>query len=86
MSDGDKNPSVHGEKRASSARIWITAAILGGFFGASMWWAFGAWESVPDRMTTNGFVAMVLGVIFTIALGAGLMALVFWSHRKGYDR
>jgi hypothetical protein len=82
----DKDTSVHGEKRSSSAAVWITMTVLGGFFGAAMWYAFRVWETVPDRMTTNGFIAMALGIVFTIALGAGLMALLFWSHRKGYDQ
>jgi hypothetical protein len=29
---------------------------------------------------------MLLGIVVTALLGAGLMALVFWSNRKGYDR
>jgi hypothetical protein len=82
----DRNSSVHGEKKTSPAVFWITVCSLGGFFGAAMWWAFDTWETVPDRMTTNGFIAMTLGIVFTIALGAGLMGLLFWSHRKGYDR
>ncbi len=78
--------SVQGEKKTSSTTFWITVLGLGGLFGAAMWWAFDAWETVPDRMTTNGFIAMTLGIVFTVALGAGLMALLFWSNRKGYDR
>jgi len=33
----------------------------------------------------HGWIAMILGVVFTLALGMGLMFLVFYSHRKGYD-
>jgi len=32
-----------------------------------------------------GMVAMTLGVLFTLAIGGGLMALVFYSSRRGYD-
>lgn len=32
-----------------------------------------------------GWVAMGFGVIITLALGVGLMALVFISSRRGYD-
>ena len=80
------NNSVHGKKRGWTRGTILVAAILGGIFGAAMWFAFRAWEAVPNRMTPNGFVAMALGIIFSIALGAGLMALLFWSNRKGYDR
>jgi hypothetical protein len=30
-------------------------------------------------------LAMALGVLFTIAVGVGLMALIFYSSRSGYD-
>lgn len=81
-----ENPSAHGKKPALSTGGWVAVLCLGGLFGAAMWYGFRAWEAVPDRMTTNGFIAMAFSIVFTIALGAGLMALLFWSHRKGYDR
>jgi hypothetical protein len=44
------------------------------------------WVSLGDvQMDASGYIALVAGVIFTIALGGGLMALVFYSHRSGYD-
>ncbi len=36
-------------------------------------------------MPAGLWVAMVLGVLFSIVIGAGLMALVFYSSRRGYD-
>jgi hypothetical protein len=36
-------------------------------------------------MSTAGWVAMALGIVATLALGVGLMALVFISNRRGYD-
>ena len=32
-----------------------------------------------------GWVALVLGVVVTLALGIGLMSLVFISSRRGFD-
>jgi hypothetical protein len=31
------------------------------------------------------YVAMTLGIVFSLIVGVGLMALIFYSHRKGYD-
>ncbi len=31
------------------------------------------------------YVAMTLGIVFSLVVGVGLMALIFYSHRKGYD-
>jgi hypothetical protein len=65
---------------------WLVAGVLGALFGAAMWFAFYGWNLVPNEMNGNGYIAMALGIVFTAALGGGLMALVFWSHKKGYDR
>jgi high-affinity Fe2+/Pb2+ permease len=44
------------------------------------------WTSIGDsEISTAGWLAMALGVIVTLALGVGLMALVFVSNRRGYD-
>jgi Flp pilus assembly protein protease CpaA len=44
------------------------------------------WAGIGESEISNaGWLAMVLGVIVTLALGIGLMALVFISSRRGYD-
>jgi hypothetical protein len=44
------------------------------------------WVGLGDiEIGVGGWVAMVLGVLATLALGIGLMALVFISNRRGYD-
>jgi hypothetical protein len=57
-------------------------AILAG----AIWYAAHAWIAagvVP--MPATGYVAMTLGVLFSVVIGAGLMALLFYSSRHGYD-
>jgi hypothetical protein len=53
---------------------------------ASLWYAYGLWTAVdaPD-MPAGLYVAMALGVLFSVVIGSGLMALVFYSSRRGYD-
>ena len=44
------------------------------------------WVSLGDvEMTTSGYLALVAGGVATIGLGVGLMSLVFYSNRKGFD-
>ena len=44
------------------------------------------WAGIGDSdISGAGWLAMGLGVIVTLALGVGLMALVFISNRRGYD-
>ena len=46
----------------------------------------GLWGIVgTSEISVAGWVAMIFGIIATLALGIGLMALVFISNRRGYD-
>jgi hypothetical protein len=36
-------------------------------------------------MSLAGYLSLVLGGLATLALGMGLMALVFYSNREGFD-
>jgi membrane protein implicated in regulation of membrane protease activity len=47
---------------------------------------YGVWHGIEGpAISTHGTIALGLGVLVTFALGAGLMFLVFYSSRKGYD-
>jgi hypothetical protein len=39
----------------------------------------------PVEMTVHGWIALAIGVFFSMAVGIGLMVLVFFSSRRGYD-
>ena len=66
---------------------WIALVVLAGFFGVSLWYAVKVWSAMAGvHMSGFGWAFLVLGVVVTIALGAGLMALVFYSSRHDYDR
>ena len=53
---------------------------------ASVWWAASLWTSVEGPpMPLEGYVAMWLGIAFSLVVGCGLMALMFYSSRHGYD-
>ena len=53
---------------------------------ASVWFAYYVWASdAGPPLPASGYVAMALGVLFSLVVGIGLMALIFYSHRHGYD-
>jgi hypothetical protein len=53
---------------------------------ASVWWAWGLWISVEtEPLPPELYVALVGGVVFSLLVGGGLMALIFYSNRQGYD-
>ena len=44
------------------------------------------WNSIGDSdISLAGWLAIAFGVVATLALGIGLMSLVFISSRRGYD-
>jgi hypothetical protein len=61
-------------------------AVLVAILAAAGWYAASAWVSLNGPpMPEAGWVAMVLGVAFSLVVGCGLMALLFYSSRHGYD-
>ncbi len=54
--------------------------------GASLWYAYGLWMALDTAdMPAGLYVAMILGTVFSLVVGIGLMGLVFYSNRHGYD-
>jgi hypothetical protein len=52
----------------------------------SVWFAAAAWTHLGgDAIPSYGYVAIAGGVLFSLLVGGGLMALVFYSSRHGYD-
>jgi hypothetical protein len=53
---------------------------------AAAWFASRAFTAVSGPpMPAAGYIAMTLGIVFSIVVGCGLMALLFYSSRHGYD-
>jgi hypothetical protein len=75
-------------ERKSVILIVVLVALLAAAVGFSVhvWTSVGADASQGgEAMNGNGYTALVLGGIGTLALGGGLMALMFFSSRRGYD-
>lgn len=80
-------PSANGPKRAPlGPGGWLAIIVLGSLLGVAIWFAFYGWNLTDGQVSTNGIIALTLGIVLSMVLGGGLMALVFWSNRKGYDR
>jgi hypothetical protein len=59
--------------------------VLLALLAATLWWAIYAWTSVDVEMSIHEYIAMILGIVFSLVIGCGLMALMFYSSRHGYD-
>ena len=58
----------------------IMVAISIAVFGYFVWDNAGG-----GAISIHGYIALALGVVLTLGVGGGLMALVFFSARQGYD-
>jgi hypothetical protein len=64
----------------------ILAVVLFALLAAAGWYASQAFTEVDGPpMPATGYFAMGLGIVFSLVVGIGLMALVFYSSRHGYD-
>jgi hypothetical protein len=65
--------------------IWYVAGCSGLIGGALLvLWASSGFADLG--VSGHGLVALILGILFTTALGIGLMALSFYSDRSDADR
>ncbi len=72
-------------RKLSLGTIALLVALLA-ILAAALWFAAGAWLSIAGPpMPTVGYVAMIFGIVVSLAVGCGLMALLFYSSRHGYD-
>ena len=64
-----------------------TVVVLLGLLGWAVWYGLSRWNALPGvRISPLGWVFMILAVVVTFLVGAGLMALVFYSSRHDVDR
>ncbi|MBR0992772.1 hypothetical protein JQ580_18830 [Bradyrhizobium japonicum] len=64
---------------------WVVIAVLGALLVAAGALAYLGWSRTDTEVPASGYVALVLGVVFSLVVGVGLMALIFYSSRQGYD-
>ena len=81
---------LHADSLLKRGRDFIPVAILVtalfALLALSMWFAAYAWTHLGgDPIPAYGYVAMAGGVVISLVVGGGLMALVFYSSRHGYD-
>jgi hypothetical protein len=70
----------------NKASSWIGVGGAALFVVAVAAIAVANWRAIGDvGIDLNGWIALTLGVLVTMALGIGLMSLVFISNRLGYD-
>jgi hypothetical protein len=68
--------------RPAATVIAVLLALLALSAGIALW----AWQELADvEMSWHGWAALGLGVGLSLVVGIGLMSLLFFSSRRGYD-
>lgn len=82
--NAQKQPIAHKSRhwKTNLIAIFIALLILAGVSGIS----FVVWQKMGQvSLGMHGWLALIAGVLGTILLGCGLMALSFYSSRSGHD-
>ena len=81
-----ENPAPDPTRGRLGPAGWIAVVVLVGFLMGAILYAAHTWNSLSGvSMPVSGWIFMVMGAVVTLVVGAGLMALVFYSSRKGRD-
>jgi hypothetical protein len=72
--------------RGNLVKTALIAVPLLAMLVAAGWFVVRAWMTISGpSVPAEGYAAMALGVGFSLVVGCGLMALLFYSSRHGYD-
>jgi len=71
--------------RSAGIGTWAVVIVLLLLLVAAGILGYLGWTSSDNAVPESGYIAMALGVVFSLVVGVGLMALVFFSSRAGYD-
>ncbi len=64
---------------------WLMMGALLGLLALALWVAYRQWILFDTDVPAWVWIATVFGVAVSILVGGGLMALIFYSSRMGYD-
>ena len=64
---------------------WLISAALLAILAIAAWASYGLWIRVVASVPAWVWLLLAIGGGLSIVLGAGLMALVFYSNRMGFD-
>lgn len=68
-----------------SSISWLAITVATVFVAIVLGFAVTSWGGDAAELSIAGWLAMTLGIVVTLAVGIGLMVLVFYSNRHGYD-
>jgi hypothetical protein len=64
-------------------KAFLLIVVLGSILAVVLFGVLTNWDA--SAMSIHGWIALGLGTVLSLVVGGGLMSLVFYSARKGYD-
>lgn len=64
-------------------KAFLLIVVLGSILAVVLFGTLTSWDA--SAMSIHGWIALGLGTVLSLVVGGGLMSLVFYSARKGYD-
>lgn len=72
-------------RKLGTGTIILMASLLG-ILALTIFWSVSVWNtSDGTSLGPHGWIALGLGTFFSLVIGGGLMALMFYSNRSGHD-
>ena len=68
----------------SNKNRWYLVAVLVALLLAALWYCVAVWRATPSMPLYGNIIMGVASILFLVA-GCGLIALMYYSQRKGYD-
>jgi protein-S-isoprenylcysteine O-methyltransferase Ste14 len=74
------------DNQSISKGTWLLFAMLGALLVLSIagFWLALTHGKIPT-ISVHGWIAMSIGILFSLGIGGGLMWLSFYSSRNGFD-
>jgi uncharacterized membrane-anchored protein len=72
------------EGTVRSKSRWLLAAVLAVLLVGATWYCVSVWRAAPS-MPLSGNIILGVAAILALVAGCGLIALVFYSYRRGHD-
>lgn len=75
--------SARGREALKAMKTALLALVLIALLVVVLFGALSDWDA--SAMSVHGWIALTIGTVLSLLVGGGLMALVFYSARHGYD-
>jgi hypothetical protein len=81
-----EDPGAPRPTKSSVLGTVVLVVVLLGLLIAATLFAVRSWTSIEGPpLPEVGYIAMTIGVVFSLLIGVALMGLLFYSSRHGYD-